>query len=508
MSRIPRKNQLAAVSEENVSFEVTSEYSRSLPLASLLRGVMIALFTAVWAVLAEPGLRWRGYCQMFDRDHHLITVEDQKDEGVISRFLHRKNNRFSKLQIAHNGKLRRGGLVIDRPATRPRERGLPTLMTLFFLHLKPVREGMVEKPEDWPYSSYLFYAEGRLRFWWERFITPPEEYLALGGTPEERQRAFRLLSKVFAELLQKAEGSAAMEPDHGIVGDAAFVRRYFERLYEILDRNDADGQMPEAAVQALDGMKRDAEAASPEADGASDEGAAGAGAQETETVAGDASPATESAAETGSPADAPAHRWFEMENSARRELAELINGEWHQYRRAYLPQHPGRYFLPSEQLEEQLGKPAEGFETGYLEAEPESARPQWRRMSEGGKAPANELAEAVAAEVCTGAPDCKCHVCSSDLAVESGPDADREPANADPGAPAEDGAGRKTSRSSRKEAEAAALKAGAAWRVEVDAWAEKNREVLEKCGIDPAEAVRVFIGGEKPRRRRRTAPQI
>ena len=72
------------------------------------------------------------------------------------------------------------------------ERYLLTVMR--YIELNPVRAGMVADPGSYPWSSYLRHALGESgpnAAW----LTPHPEYLKLGQSDLERQRAFRELFK-------------------------------------------------------------------------------------------------------------------------------------------------------------------------------------------------------------------------------------------------------------------------------------------------------------------------
>jgi putative transposase len=68
-----------------------------------------------------------------------------------------------------------------------------------YIELNPVRAGMVSDPAEYAWSSYQYHALGRTI----KMITPHEEYLGLGSTSQERQKAYRLLfrSHVDKELV-------------------------------------------------------------------------------------------------------------------------------------------------------------------------------------------------------------------------------------------------------------------------------------------------------------------
>src|SRR5690606_11969461 len=60
-----------------------------------------------------------------------------------------------------------------------------------YIELNPVRAGMVNRPAEYPWSSYRANANGEAA----SVITPHEVYLALGGSIEERIKAYRELFK-------------------------------------------------------------------------------------------------------------------------------------------------------------------------------------------------------------------------------------------------------------------------------------------------------------------------
>ena len=58
-----------------------------------------------------------------------------------------------------------------------------------YIELNPVRAGLVTRPEDYPWSSYRHNGIG-VR---DPFVSPHDEYIALGATPGERRNAYRHL---------------------------------------------------------------------------------------------------------------------------------------------------------------------------------------------------------------------------------------------------------------------------------------------------------------------------
>ncbi len=60
------------------------------------------------------------------------------------------------------------------------------LACMVYIDLNPVRAGMVQTPEDYPWSSYAHYAGMRA----DKLITPHPMYWQLGNTPFSREAAY------------------------------------------------------------------------------------------------------------------------------------------------------------------------------------------------------------------------------------------------------------------------------------------------------------------------------
>jgi putative transposase len=63
------------------------------------------------------------------------------------------------------------------------------LTCLRYIEQNPVRAGMVDSPEKYPWTSYAAHAQGTKIPW----LVPHPLYLALGPTDEVRQAAYRAL---------------------------------------------------------------------------------------------------------------------------------------------------------------------------------------------------------------------------------------------------------------------------------------------------------------------------
>jgi len=96
------------------------------------------------------------------------------------------------------------------------ERYLLTCMA--YIDLNPVRAGMVEAPENYPWSSHAHYI-GRLH---QRLLTPPALYWELGNTPFAREAAYgELVRAGIAEHHQRALTAATLSG--WALGDPGFL---------------------------------------------------------------------------------------------------------------------------------------------------------------------------------------------------------------------------------------------------------------------------------------------
>jgi putative transposase len=96
------------------------------------------------------------------------------------------------------------------------ERYLLTCMA--YIDLNPVRAGMVQAPEDYPWSSYAHYT-GRQH---QRLLTPPALYWELGNTPFAREAAYVELVRGGIAQQQQRELTAATLSGWAL-GDPGFL---------------------------------------------------------------------------------------------------------------------------------------------------------------------------------------------------------------------------------------------------------------------------------------------
>lgn len=93
------------------------------------------------------------------------------------------------------------------------------LACMVYIDLNPVRAGMVERPEDFPWSSHRHYIGERA----DTLVTPHALYWGLGNTPFAREAAYREL--VQAGLARDTLNQLTDSAIKGwALGDDAFVR--------------------------------------------------------------------------------------------------------------------------------------------------------------------------------------------------------------------------------------------------------------------------------------------
>jgi putative transposase len=94
-------------------------------------------------------VRFIAYCLMPNHYHFLLRVES---DGAISPFIQRLFNSYTQ---AFNRQQRRSGTLFEgRPKSKLVDDEKYVLHLARYIHLNPVRKGLVDHPRDWPYSNY------------------------------------------------------------------------------------------------------------------------------------------------------------------------------------------------------------------------------------------------------------------------------------------------------------------------------------------------------------------
>jgi len=94
----------------------------------------------------------------------------------------------------------------------------------YYIEDNPRRAGLVKNLEDWPWSSYQFYAFGKP----DPIVDIDLEYLKLGATSEERQERYRKFIMMTQE--EKWSNNIREKLAQGILGSEKFVKEIVERF--------------------------------------------------------------------------------------------------------------------------------------------------------------------------------------------------------------------------------------------------------------------------------------
>jgi putative transposase len=148
--------------------------------------------------------------------NHLHLLLTPRRDGALSLMMQSVGRSYVR---AFNQAHGRTGTLWEgryRSSVIQTERYLLTCMA--YIDLNPVRAGMVEAPENYPWSSHAHYI-GRLH---QRLLTPPALYWELGNTPFAREAAYRELVRAgIAEYQQRALTAATLSG--WALGDPGFL---------------------------------------------------------------------------------------------------------------------------------------------------------------------------------------------------------------------------------------------------------------------------------------------
>lgn len=147
-------------------------------------------------------------------------------EGDLSKFMHR-------LTVAHtwyyNKKYETVGHVWQGRFKNPVvDTDEYFLRCGLYIELNAVRAGLVEKPEDWRWSSFNFYAFGKGEPLIEKIIDIDPFYLAMAESLKSRQELYRArIGEVMQEEFLK---KVKVQFDKGIYGSEEFVEQMSKKL--------------------------------------------------------------------------------------------------------------------------------------------------------------------------------------------------------------------------------------------------------------------------------------
>ena len=178
-------------------------------------------------------VQWYSYCIMNNHPHEIgrvgwnPTIKNAKEKGVkaLGNWMRNSHSVFGRW---YNVSMERKGKVsCERPKTTQIASFSQVLNAMFYSDANPVKAGIVSHPSKYKWSSYNFYAYG-IRNEFTDSLDMPEAYLALGKTPEQRQRSYRSLMTAY---LRK----------NGL-------------LFDIPDSDETDLQIYDSMFDAIDAM--------------------------------------------------------------------------------------------------------------------------------------------------------------------------------------------------------------------------------------------------------------
>jgi REP-associated tyrosine transposase len=166
------------------------------------------------------GVKIHSYSFM-DNHPHLTGTISSKEQ--FSAFFRMVNSLFAK---AINKRFkRRGQVVMDRFKSPRIETDRHLLEVMIYIDLNPFRVRKVRHPKEYQFSSYGYYAYGKE----DLLLDPPETYLALGKTPEARQKAYREM----VEFVIKKDGDRKRDYSRTyFIGNPHWVVRKHKELQE------------------------------------------------------------------------------------------------------------------------------------------------------------------------------------------------------------------------------------------------------------------------------------
>lgn len=161
------------------------------------------------------GVAVHAYVLMSNHFHLLATPETsdgipQLMQAVGRRYVRYFNDRQSRTGTLWEGRYRSTLIQAERYL----------LACMVYIDLNPVRAGMVDVPERYPWSSHAHYVSGRA----DRLVTPHPIWWELGNTPFAREAAYRdLVTAGLSGFQQRALTDSALRGwalgDEGYVAD-------------------------------------------------------------------------------------------------------------------------------------------------------------------------------------------------------------------------------------------------------------------------------------------------
>jgi putative transposase len=153
------------------------------------------------------------YCLMSNHVHLLLTAASASGCALLMKGIGQLYAQYVNKQYGRSGYLWEGRF---KSCLVQSEQYL--LRCYCYVELNPVRPSLVRHPAEYRWSSYSANALGKV----SSLVTPHEQYVRLGRTPEERQAAYRGL---VASLTEEQVDAIRAATNTGYpLGDRRFIR--------------------------------------------------------------------------------------------------------------------------------------------------------------------------------------------------------------------------------------------------------------------------------------------
>ncbi len=160
----------------------------------------------------NAGMKIIHYALMPNHYHLIVKLKDAEN---LKKALQQLNQGYARYYRKKYGGV--GYFWQGRYKSFLIESGRYLLECGIYVELNPVRAGMAEKPEDYKWSSYRLYGEGKEN----KIITVSPEYEGLAQIKEDRMQAYREMLKYRFEEKRKLERYFKM----GVYGSEEFEEK-------------------------------------------------------------------------------------------------------------------------------------------------------------------------------------------------------------------------------------------------------------------------------------------
>lgn len=144
-------------------------------------------YLGLWKTLSRRyGVSVHAYCLMTNHIHFLATPSTETGMSntmkvVGSRYAQYINQKYKRTGTLWEGRHRSSLVQTERYF----------LICMRYIELNPVRAGMVNRPEEYEWSSYGVNAWGK-----KGWLKPHADYISLGGNTADRFHAYRELFRI------------------------------------------------------------------------------------------------------------------------------------------------------------------------------------------------------------------------------------------------------------------------------------------------------------------------